>query len=253
MVLQQTKGSDGEEGCSLMNHDMTLGESNSEAQFVFRALSRRNSERDASCWQVVLDAHLIQYADDMDLAAVEECMASKDMYRENAILASVREDHDRVLNILVGALDDVSVGMEYIRRFVPASDHQSMLNKYVLENDSIQLWNIAGNILALFESFPVDIKETIELMPNDMDMAQGAAALKRIIESMIHRKREKQMSKALGQSTLLSLKKAVKDRERENVNIIDHDTSCDVCSLRIGTKVCVRTGTSLVCLNCFQK
>ena len=253
MVLQQSsKSSDGGVDHQIMNDTMTFEGSNSAAQFVFQALNRRNSESDAPCWQAVLDAHLIQYADDMDLAAVEECMASNDMYRENAILAAVRGEHDSVLRILVGSLNDVSAGMEYIRRFIPAADHQSMLNKHVFENDSVQLWDIAGNIIALFESSPVDVVEIIDLMPDDMDLAQGAAALKSIIESIVHRKREKQMSKALGQTTLLSLKKAVKDRERERVNIIDQDTSCDACSLRIGTKICVQTDTSLLCLNCFK-
>ena len=254
IVLQQSAkshiGGSGDEW--MVNDDMPIKGSNSAAQFVFQVLNRRNSESDGASWRAVLDAHLIQYADDMDLAAVEQCVASKDMYREDAILAAIRGEHDRVLSILVGTLDDVSLGMEYIRRFVPGTDHEHMLNKHVLENNSVQLWDVAGNIIALFESSPVDIVETIGLMPDDMDMAQGAVALKSIIESMVHRKREKQMIKALGQSTLLSLKKAVKDREREHVNIIDQDTSCDACSLRIGTKICVQTDTSLLCLNCFK-
>jgi hypothetical protein len=254
IVLQQSAkslvGASGHEW--MVSNDMPIKGSNSAAQFVFQVLSRRNSESDGASWRTVLDAHLIQYADDMDLAAVEQCVASKGMYRENAILAAIRGEHDRVLSILVGTLDDVSLGMEYIRRFVPGTDHEQMLNKHVLENNSVQLWDVAGNIIALFESSPLDIVGTIGLMPDDMDMAQGAVALKSIIESMVHRKREKQMIKALGQSTLLSLKKAVKDREREHVNIIDQDTSCDACSLRIGTKICVKTDTSLLCLNCFK-
>ncbi len=202
--------------------------------------------------QRILHSHLVQHATYIDFEFLDDEM-SDTMFHEKAIVAAIQGNHEAVLEFLVNSCSNVAAAIDYIKTFVPTGDHQDVLVKYILNSDIVRIWDIAGQLIASFDHSTIDAAMMIESMPEDLQLHQGKKALSRMIQSTIHRRRQKEMTKSMLRRALFSLKVVTKDIEQASPCTISEGTSCSQCSLKLGKTACVQVQNNFIlCLHCFK-
>ena len=204
-------------------------------------------------FQTVLHAHLVQHTTYIDLEFLGSEL-TESMIHEKAIIAAVQGDHDDVVEILVsGSCANVPAAIDYIKTFVPRMKHHDMLMKYILECDVVRPWDIAGQLIASFDHCTIDATKMVDGMPHGMELCHVKQALSRMIQSIIHRRREKEMTRSMLQRALFSLKTITRDCEQASPCTISEGTTCSQCSLKISNTACVQVqNESILCLHCFN-
>lgn len=226
--------------------DLTEANNRSPATFVARSFQNMPKPH------TMLHQHLVRHAQYIDIDFIFGEL-SETMIHEKAIIAATQNDHDEVIRILVNSCSNIPAAIEYIKAFIPSEHQQDMLMNHILNCNLVQPWDIAGQLIASFDTCTIVASNIVDRMPDGMELCNGEQALTRIMQSIIHRRREKEMKRALLRRRLFSMKTATKDWEQANPCNISEQSSCKQCSLKIGNTACVQVhNKGVLCLHCFK-
>lgn len=167
---------------------------------------------------------------------------SKYMAEEQLILACVRGDNRKVLEILIDSFAALDVSILYARLFLSNEDHLALLDM-ILEHINTQgksnnvSWGPAGALVASLGD-SLDGRRVVQKMPLDIQLSHVMSALQIIFQNLFHRKRSRQIQKALHSSRMSQTLVNVNHR-RINAVLIHDASRCSRCHVGLSNKVFV--------------
>lgn len=195
----------------------------------------------------------LRSSDLYDTNILLDALAGADLAAEKVAVFTRRGEHENALRTLAVDVGDIEAAELYCSQHGGQESYMLLLEMLLNpQGGEPPRYDHAIRILSAREAC-IDPCQLLDTLPDNMPLPLAAGTIERILKERLHRKRLGQIERGLARARESSATAETVLVQRRAVTVT-HETVCDVCTTRLGTKVFARYPNNvLACYRCYRK